>query len=157
MAVLFTLYTPVYSTITAVCTIFLYSSYVLPTLLGARTYRRSWNTIGPWNLGNWYQPLAVLSVIGCLVVIFIGIQPPNQQSVRVLGGVTVTLIIGWFAYANFGFPARRSVCLIDPSEIERPLMAARIRARNPRHAGNNTVENDADAGDHEPDAERSNQ
>ena len=33
-AVLFTLYTPVYSTITAVCTIFLYLSYVIPTALG---------------------------------------------------------------------------------------------------------------------------
>ena len=50
-AVLFTLYTPVYSTITAVCTIFLYLSYVLPTILGARAYGRTWTTMGPWNLG----------------------------------------------------------------------------------------------------------
>ena len=35
VSVLFTLHTPVYSTITAVCTIFLYVSYVLPTALGA--------------------------------------------------------------------------------------------------------------------------
>ena len=41
-AVLFTLYTPVYSTITAVCTIFLYVSYVLPTALGARAHGRTW-------------------------------------------------------------------------------------------------------------------
>ncbi len=33
-SILFTLHTPVYATITAVCTIFLYISYVLPTALG---------------------------------------------------------------------------------------------------------------------------
>ena len=38
-AVLFTVYTPVYSTITAVCVIFLYVSYVLPTALGPRRLR----------------------------------------------------------------------------------------------------------------------
>ena len=38
-AVLFTVYTPVYSTITAVCVIFLYISYVLPTALGLRRVR----------------------------------------------------------------------------------------------------------------------
>ena len=64
-AVLFTLYTPVYATITAVCTIFLYISYVLPTALGAWAYGRTWTAMGPWNLGPWYRPLAVLSVAGC--------------------------------------------------------------------------------------------
>jgi amino acid transporter len=114
VAVLFTLYTPVYSTITAVCTIFLYLSYVLPTLLGACAYRRSWNAIGPWSLGKWYQPLAVLSVIGCLGLIVIGIQPPNQQSLRVLGGVTVALVIGWFAFARFRFPGPPALVLNRP-------------------------------------------
>ena len=60
-SVLFTLYTPVYSTITAVCTIFLYLSYVVPTMLGARAYGRTWTTMGPWNLGRWFRPLAWLS------------------------------------------------------------------------------------------------
>ena len=50
-AILFTLYTPVYSTITAVCTIFLYISYVLPTMLGARAHGRTWTVMGPWHLG----------------------------------------------------------------------------------------------------------
>ncbi len=68
-AVLFTLYTPVYSTITAVCTIFLYLSYVVPTILGARAYGRTWTTMGPWNLGRWYRPLAWLSAGGCIALI----------------------------------------------------------------------------------------
>ena len=57
VSVLFTLHTPVYSTITAVCTIFLYLSYVLPTALGAWAYGRTWTAMGPWDLGRWYRPL----------------------------------------------------------------------------------------------------
>ena len=58
-SILFTIHTPVYATITAVCTIFLYLSYVLPTVLGAWAYGRTWTVMGPWDLGLWYRPLAV--------------------------------------------------------------------------------------------------
>ena len=44
---LFTIHTPVYATITAVCTIFLYLSYVLPTALGAWAYGRTWTAWAP--------------------------------------------------------------------------------------------------------------
>ena len=46
-SILFTLHTPVYTTITAVCTIFLYISYVLPTALGAWAHGRTWTADGP--------------------------------------------------------------------------------------------------------------
>lgn len=103
-AVLFTLYTPVYSTITAVCTICLYVSYVLPTLLGFWTYGGSWRTFGPWQLGAWYRPLAALSVLGCGALIVIGMQPPNDKSVWVLGGLVALLAIGWYGRARARFP-----------------------------------------------------
>ena len=72
--------TPVYATITAVCTIFLYISYVVPTALGALAYGRSWTRMGPWDLGRWYRPLAVVNVVGCLLLIAIGMQPPNDRA-----------------------------------------------------------------------------
>jgi len=103
-AVLFTVHTPVYSTITAVCTILLYISYVLPTALGAWAHGRSWNAVGPWNLGRWYRPLAVLSVIGCLGLIAIGMQPPNERALWVVGGVALVLAAGWFGIARYHFP-----------------------------------------------------
>ena len=59
-SVLFTLHTPVYATITAVCTIFLYLSYVLPCALGAWAYGRTWTAMGPWDLGR------VVSAAGAL-------------------------------------------------------------------------------------------
>ena len=103
-AVLFTLYTPAYATITAVCTIFLYISYVLPTALGAWAHGRTWTEVGPWNLGRWYRPLALLSVIGCLGMIIIGMQPPNERSIWVVGGVAMGLTVAWFAGVRHRFP-----------------------------------------------------
>ncbi|MFO0888700.1 MAG: amino acid permease [Isosphaeraceae bacterium] len=103
-ATAFTLWTPVYSTITAVCTIFLYISYVLPTALGARAHGRTWTAMGPWNLGRWFRPLAWVSVAGCLALIFIGMQPPNERSLWVVGGTAATLFLAWIGGIRERFP-----------------------------------------------------
>lgn len=103
-AVLFTVYTPVYSTITAVCTILLYLSYVLPSVLGARAYGKTWTVMGPWNLGRGFRPLAWLSAVGCLGLIAIGMQPPNEGSTWVVGGMAVALAAAWFAGERHRFP-----------------------------------------------------
>ena len=103
-SILFTIHTPVYATITAVCTIFLYLSYVLPTALGAWAYGRTWTVMGPWDLGRWYRPLAILSVVGCVVLIAVGMQPPNQRSIWVVGGAALVLAAAWFGIARHRFP-----------------------------------------------------
>ena len=113
-SLLFTIHTPVYATITAVCTIFLYLSYVLPTALGAWAYGRTWTVMGPWNLGRWYRPLAVLSVIGSLVLIVIGMQPPNDRSILVVGGMTMVLAAAWFGFARQRFPGPPQAALRRP-------------------------------------------
>jgi amino acid transporter len=100
----FTFYTPVYATITVVCTIFLYLSYVVPCALGARAHGRSWTTMGPWDLGVWYRPLAILSTVGCAGLIVIGTQPPNQKSIWVVGGCGLVLAIVWFTLERRRFP-----------------------------------------------------
>jgi amino acid transporter len=103
-AVLFTAYTPVYSTITAVCVIFLYVSYVIPTAIGLIAHGQWWTTFGPWHLGRWYRPLAVVSILGCVALLVIGMQPPNEQAAVVVGVAVVALLVGWFAYARRHFP-----------------------------------------------------
>ncbi|APW63355.1 amino acid permease [Paludisphaera borealis] len=103
-AVLFTVYTPVYSTITAVCTILLYLSYVLPSVLGALAYGRTWTVMGPWRLGRWYRPLAWLSAAGCGGLIVIGMQQPNERSLWVVGGMAAILAVVWFAGERNRFP-----------------------------------------------------
>ncbi len=53
LSVAFTIYTPIYTTLTSVCVILLYLSYGLPTLLGLFAYGRTWTEMGPWSLGRW--------------------------------------------------------------------------------------------------------
>jgi amino acid transporter len=92
----FTLSTRVYATITAVCTIFLYLSYMLPTALGAWAYGRRWTTMGPWNLGRWYRPLACINVIGCVLLIAVGMQPPYDRAATIVAGTLAVLAAAWF-------------------------------------------------------------
>jgi amino acid transporter len=120
-AVLFTVYTPVYSTITVVCTIFLYISYVLPSALGARAYGRTWTRMGPWQLGAWYRPAAVLSVLGCLGLIVIGMQPPNERAVYVVGGTVLVLAAAWWLRVRQTFPGPPQTVLTMTSVEERDV------------------------------------
>jgi amino acid transporter len=103
-SILFTIYTPVYATITAVCTVFLYISYVLPTAIGAWNFSQWKSQVGPWNLGRWYRPLSLISVLGCMGLIVIGMQPPNDRAVVVVGGMAVLLTAVWYGYARKHFP-----------------------------------------------------
>ncbi|MDB5384477.1 MAG: amino acid permease [Planctomycetaceae bacterium] len=103
-AIVFTVYTPVYSTITAVCVIFLYLSYVLPTVLGYFAYGKSWRRMGPWSMGVWYRPAAIISVVGCLGLIVIGMQPPNDNAVWVVAGSIFVLTGWWWIRARHVFP-----------------------------------------------------
>ncbi|MBN8246515.1 MAG: amino acid permease [Verrucomicrobia bacterium] len=99
--VAFTVLVP-YTTIAAVCTVLLYISYVLPIGAGLIAYGRSWTRFGPWRLGAAYRPLAALSVVGCLFLLVIGVQPPNALALHIVGGVIVLLVVVWF-----GFERRR--------------------------------------------------
>jgi amino acid transporter len=103
-SVAFTAYTPVYTTITAVCVIFLYVSYVLPTAIGLLAHGRWWTRFGPWTLGRWFRPLALVSLVGCGGLIVIGMAPPNDQAAYAVGGTAVALAVGWFARARHTFP-----------------------------------------------------
>jgi amino acid transporter len=96
LSVGFTVYTPVYSTITVVSALFLYLSYVLPTTLGLFAYGRTWTRMGPWDLGRWYRPLALVCVAGCVVLFVIGVQPPNEKALGIVAGLAVLLAAVWF-------------------------------------------------------------
>ena len=74
-AVLFTVYAEAYATIAASAAVLLYVSYVLPTAIGVIAHGRWWTEMGPWHLGRWFRPLAVVSVLGCGVLVAIGLLP----------------------------------------------------------------------------------
>jgi amino acid transporter len=94
-AATFTILIP-YTTIAAVCVIFLYISYILPIGAGFLAHGRTWTRMGPWQIGWLYRPLAVFSALGCLLLIVIGMQPPNEQAVKIVGAAVVLLVLVWF-------------------------------------------------------------
>ena len=54
--------------------------------------------MGPWHLGRWYRPLAVVCVLGCGLLFVIGVQPPNDKALGIVGGAVVLLAVAWFGF-----------------------------------------------------------
>jgi amino acid transporter len=91
-----TLYSPAFTALAAGCAVFLYVSYAMPIGAGLFAEGKSWTTFGPFRLGALSKPFAFLSVIGVLVLCYIGIQPPNDILDSYAIGLIVLLILGWF-------------------------------------------------------------
>ena len=96
LAIAFTLYTPVYSTITSVSVIFLYLSYLMPTVLGLRADGRTWTTFGPWTVGVHYRWMACVCVVGIALLLVIGVQPPNGKALGIIVGAAVLAAVTWY-------------------------------------------------------------
>ncbi|MBI1841214.1 MAG: amino acid permease, partial [Verrucomicrobia bacterium] len=92
-----------YTTIAAVCTLFLYLSYVLPVAAGFKAHGRTWSRMGPWHVGAWYRPLALASSLGCAALILLGLQPPNDGAVWIVGSVMAFLLAVWFGWERRRF------------------------------------------------------
>jgi amino acid transporter len=113
-----------YDAIAAVCAMFLYLSYVLPTLFGLLAHGRTWTRMGPWRLGRWYRPLAIVCVAGCVLLFVIGTRPPNQIAVWIIGGTFVALILLWFGFMRRHFPGPPATILAMLRPTECPADAA---------------------------------
>ena len=109
-----------YTTIAAVCAVFLYISYVLPAAAGFLAHGRTWTKMGPWHLGRYYRPLAALAVLGCIGLIVIGMQPPNQQAVWIVGVLGLAMAIIWFSFERKRFRGPPQI-----SQTEYPVTSAR--------------------------------
>jgi amino acid transporter len=103
LSVAFTVYAPVYTTIAAVCTIFLYLSYVIPTALGFFAWGRTWTAMGPWALGRAYRPAALVSVLFCGLLIVVGVQPPNDKALWIVLGTGAALAAIWLGWERRRF------------------------------------------------------
>jgi amino acid transporter len=106
-----------YTAIAAVAATFLYIAYVIPTFWGLATYGR-WPTTGPWRLGAWYRPLAIVCVGGCIVLIVISVQPPNDIATPIIGITTGLFVVLWFGWMRHHF--RRSLRVNPAPPAESP-------------------------------------
>ncbi len=104
LAILATLYSPAFGALAAGCAMFLYVSYAMPILAGLLSEGKSWTEFGPFKLGALSKPIAVLALLGTLVVIFVGIQPPNNILISYGLGLIVLMLVLWFGVARTRFP-----------------------------------------------------
>jgi amino acid transporter len=104
LAILATLYSPAFSALAAGCAMFLYVSYGMPILAGLVSEGKSWTEFGPFKLGALSKPIAILALLGTIVVMFIGIQPPNSILINYSLGLIALMLVLWFAVARSRFP-----------------------------------------------------
>jgi amino acid transporter len=127
LAVASTLYAPAYSTLTTACVIFLYVSYVMPTLCGIFAFGKTWTKMGPFDLGaRLYKGLAVLSVAGVLLVVWIGVQPPNDKALTVLLAVSAVLFASWHLGVRRVFRGPPVMTVADAASVRPPAAAPAV-------------------------------
>ncbi len=121
LAVASTLYTPAYSTLTAACVIFLYLSYVMPTFAGFFAFGRTWTRMGPFNIGaTAYKAVAVFAVGGVAVLVWIGVQPPNEKALVVTLAAVGLLGVAWWAGVRRIFRGPPAMSIAAESTQPRP-------------------------------------
>ncbi len=102
LAVAFTAYTPLYTTIVSVTVIFLFLCFTVPITLGLIHFRKKWSKMGPWDIGGWYRVFAVLCIASMVLIFIIGVQPPNQNALWITLSFLILTAVIWF-----GFERRR--------------------------------------------------
>jgi amino acid transporter len=103
LTVIGTLYAPAFFVLAAGCAVFLYLSYAMPVTAGLLAEGKSWKHKGPFNLGAFSKPVAVLAILGAIVLAWVGMQPPNEKVFYVGVGLAVVMVVFWFAFERRRF------------------------------------------------------
>ncbi len=107
------------------CAVFLYLSYVMPVVAGLFAEGKTWTEKGPFNLGTWSRPNAVLAMIGAIVLAITGFFPPNEKVFYLTIVMIVVMILVWAALESkrfLGVPTGDKIA-------ERQRMIAEVEAR----------------------------
>jgi amino acid transporter len=97
LSIIATLYGDAFIVLSTGCAVFLYVSYAMPIGAGILAEGDTWTKKGPFDLGGLSKPLAVLAVIGCIVLVIVGVQPPNEK-------VGYLLLLGILVLGTIWFP-----------------------------------------------------
>ena len=115
LSIVATLYGDAFVVLATGCAVFLYISYVMAIAAGLKAEGSTWLKKGPFDLGPLSKPVAVLAIIGCLLLIYVGVQPPNEKVGYLIIGLIVALVVVWF------IPGKR--------QFDGPPIGDRIAAR----------------------------
>jgi amino acid transporter len=96
LSVGFVAYAQAYSVVVSVTSIALYLSYSMPIAAGLFAYGRTWTVMGPWDMGGSFRIVAVACIAIALTVFYIGVQPPNDLALKVLGVIAIITAVVWF-------------------------------------------------------------
>ena len=92
-----TLYADAFLILATGCAVFLYISYIIPVIAGFFAEGNKWKEKGPFNLGSWSKPNAIISGVGVILLTLTGFFPPNQRVFYLTVAMLVILPIIWFA------------------------------------------------------------
>ena len=70
---------------------------------GLFAYGNSWTKMGPWDMGPVFRIVAVLCIGIAGVIFYVGVQPPNDFALTVLGAIAVLTLLAWFGIENKRF------------------------------------------------------
>jgi len=104
LSIISVLYGDAFVVLSTGCAVFLYLSYVMAC--GAGLYSEvtgAWTKKGPFSLGGASKLVAVLAVIGCLILIFVGVQPPNEKVGYLILIMLGVMAVFWFAFERNRF------------------------------------------------------
>ncbi len=96
LSVAATLYGNAFAVLSTGCAVFLYISYIMPTAAGIFAEGNTWTKKGPFDLKGWSKPIAILAVLGGAVLVYVGIQPPNQKVLYATVGLLGLLFVFWW-------------------------------------------------------------
>jgi amino acid transporter len=90
LSIIATLYGGAFLVLSTGCAVFLYLSYLMPIGAAVKSEMSGeWKEKGPFNLGGLSILVAALALIGCAILIYVGVQPPQEK----VGYLIVLMII----------------------------------------------------------------
>ena len=103
LSVTVTLYSPAFAALAVGCAMFLSVSYAFPIAAGIVAEGKTWTEFGPFRLGIFSKPVAVVVLIGTVFVVYAGIQPPFDILINYAIGLIVLLAVIWFGFERKRF------------------------------------------------------
>jgi amino acid transporter len=95
LSIIATLYGGAFLVLSTGCAVFLYLSYLMPIAAAMKSETAgNWKNKGPFNLGGASVPVALLAIIGCAILIFAGVQPPQEK----VGYLIVLMILAMIGF-----------------------------------------------------------